>query len=66
MGEKMSFAMDREVRLRGKAMDLHSQLRAMVRDIESLADKSACEYQGMLISCIKEVESFLGMEVGND
>ena len=52
------------IKRRGRALNLHAQLRQMVRDIESLASKEACEYQSMLISCIKEVESFLGMEGG--
>jgi len=56
--------LDEEIKLRGKALALHAQLQQMVRDIDSLVDKESCEYQSMLIACIKEVESFLGIEGG--
>lgn len=42
-----------------EVLNLHAQLRQMIREIDSLADKEACEYQGMLINCLKEVESAL-------
>jgi len=57
-------ALSADIRRRGKALNLHALLRQMVRDIDSLVDKESCEYQSMLIACIKEVESFLGMEGG--
>ena len=56
--------LDEEIKLRGKALNLHIQLKQMVRDIRSLAGKESCEYQSMLIACTKEVESFLGIEGG--
>jgi hypothetical protein len=51
-----------EIKLRLQALQLQLNIRDMIRNIESLVDKKSCEYQSMLIACLKEVDNFLGIK----